>query len=114
MQVSAYAIVKAFGIEALGKFHNLDNQAEIAQARYEWAMVHDTEHTIDAFNDGNSVFEVVFCPNTMKAHRTDCKVDVTLEHQEAIARLCIKLDQYSDNFGLDGGYLMRFLKSLQG
>lgn len=114
MQVSAYDIVKAFGIEALGKFHNLDNQAEIAQARYEWAMVHESLHVIDAFNDGNSVFEVVFCPNTMKAHRTDYNVDVTDDYHEAIAKLCTKLDRYSDNFGLGGDYLMRFLKSLQG
>lgn len=113
MQVSAYAIVKAFGIEALGKFHSFENQEEIAQARYEWAQVNESLHYIDAFNDGNSIWEVIFNTDTMKAHRTDCGIDVTGDCQERIGRLCINLDRYSANFGLNGGYLMRFIKSMQ-
>lgn len=114
MQVPAYAIVKAFGIEALGKFYSFENADEISRARYEWAMVHDTEHTIKAFNDGNSIWEVKFNTDTMKAYRTDCGIDVTGDYQEQIGRLCVKLDRYSANFGLAGRFIMRFIKSRHG
>lgn len=87
MQVSAYEIVKAFGIDALAKFATEENKAEIAQCREDWRTANASSVYLRTFNDGNSVFEVVFSFDDMKARRTDCGTDVTAEHIEEIVRV---------------------------
>lgn len=77
MQVTAIQIVKAFGIEALSKFYTIDNHNEIEQCKEEWRIANSVSCVIHSFNDGNSIFEVVFNYNEVKAYRTDYNVEVT-------------------------------------
>lgn len=71
MQVSAYAIVNAFGIDALSKLYSVDNAQEIQRCREEYASLANDEVIIKAFNDGNSIYEVVFNVSTFECWRTD-------------------------------------------
>lgn len=71
MQVTAYAIVNAFGIDTLAKFHSVDNAAEIQRCREEYNALTKNVVTIKSFNDGNSIYEVQFNLDTFECWRTD-------------------------------------------
>ena len=101
MQVQAHAIVKLFGIAALGKFHSFDNAEEIQQCREDWKDANATTRELRSFNDGNNIFEVVLCFNTMKAHRTDYGSDVTEHYAEQIVDAIAHRIQLRVMFGLN-------------
>lgn len=115
MQVSAYDIVCEFGIDALRKFQSFENQDEINQVRYEWDVVHKVLHTIGVFSAGESVFEVVFCPDSLTAYRTDNNSDVTGAYLEQILDICETLDRYRNKLGLERrAYLFQMFRLQQG
>jgi len=113
MQVSAYDIVKAFGIEALGKFYSLDNAEEIQRVREEWHSLAKDEVIIKSFNDGNNIFEVVFNLTTFECWRTD-HPETILEPMSFIDEKVQALNErerIEKLFSIESDRVMTFLKS---
>ena len=112
MQVSAYQIVNAFGVEALGKFYSVDNAEEIMRVREEYYALTKTNYTISSFNDGNSIFEVMFNVKTSECWRTDRGTALgMLDYAEEKVKALTELDRLESLFGLQGDNLMLFLKA---
>lgn len=101
MQVSAHEIVKSFGIDALAKFANDNNTAEIAQCREDWTFTTVKTVCLEAFNDGNNIFEIVFSFQDMKAYRTDSGADVTADYVPQIIEVINRRVALSVAFGVD-------------
>lgn len=113
MQVSAYNVVKEFGIEALAKFYSVDNAEEIMRVREEYYALTKTNYTISSFNDGDSIFEVMFDVKTFECWRNDHEgtaLDM-LDYVEAKVKALTEADRIESLFGLPGDNLMRFLKA---
>ena len=116
MQVTAIQIVKSFGIEALSKFCTIDNINEIEQCRENWRIANSFSCEIHSFNDGNSIFEVEFYYNEVKAYRTDSSVDVTGAYIESCFKAYMKWRDCRKSFDLpvpDLGYALKAFTAAQ-
>ena len=116
MQVTATQIVKAFGIEALSKFCTIDNINEIEQCREEWRIANSGSCVIHSFNDGNSIFEVVFHYEKVEAYRTDYSIVVTGEYMEECFKAYMKWRDCRKSFDLpvpDLGHALQAFTSAQ-
>lgn len=112
MQVSAYHLVKEFGIEALAKLYSVDNAEEIMRVREEYYALTKTNYTISSFNDGDSIFEVMFNVKTFECWRTDRGTSFDmLDYAEEKVKALTELDRLESLFGLPGDNLLRFFKA---
>lgn len=112
MQVSAYTVVKEFGIEALAKFYSVDNADEIMRVREEYYALTKTNYTISSFNDGDSIFEVMFNVKTFECWRTDRGTSFDmLDMVEKKVDALNEADRIERLFGLPGDNLLLFLKA---
>lgn len=100
MQVSAYNIVKNFGIDALKTFWTIDNENEIQRCRQDWKDAHVKTICLKSFNDGNSSFEVIGNLDALTVHRTDNNCDVTKEYAVDLVQALFERNAKRDLFGI--------------